>query len=283
MTPSSAHLVTARIWRRFFPLHPSPSRENSVRGLDHGVVRAGFPAQIRSTAAKSNHYLRKSIRCRSVTVPASWLGWVIGEKDEMVKLLARELKNHAPFTALGSVTGIAIMVVVVFGKVSYQISQGIFYTLHPLHVLLSALVTTAIFKRHSQGKLLPAIVIGYSGSIGIATISDSLIPYVGGVLLGVEMEFHIGFIEKWWFVNPLALAGITIGYLRPTTKFPHSGHVLLSTWASLFYLTAFGVSPWIPLLHFVFIFLFLAVWLPCCISDIVFPLLFTPKIPLRRY
>ena len=153
-----------------------------------------------------------------MTVPASWLGWVIGEKDEMVKLLARELKNHAPFTALGSVTGIAIMVVVVFGKVSYQISQGIFYTLHPLHVLLSALVTTAIFKRHSQGKLLPAIVIGYSGSIGIATISDSLIPYVGGVLLGVEMEFHIGFIEKWWFVNPLALAGITIGYLRPTNR-----------------------------------------------------------------
>lgn len=25
------------------------------------------------------------------------------------------------------------------------------------------------------------------------------------------------------------------------------------------------------------VFLFLAVWLPCCTSDIVFPLLFTPK------
>jgi hypothetical protein len=27
-------------------------------------------------------------------------------------------------------------------------------------------------------------------------------------------------------------------------------------------------------LHFVFLFLFLAVWLPCCFSDIVYPLLF---------
>ena len=211
---------------------------------------------------------------------ASWWLWVTREEVEMVKQIAGELRNHAPFTALGSVTGIAIMVIVVFGKVSPQISQGIFYTLHPLHVLLSALVTTAMFKKHTQGKLLPAIVIGYAGSIGIATISDSLIPYAGGALLGIEMEFHIGFIEKWWLVNPLAFAGIAIGYLRPTTKFPHSGHVLLSTWASLFYLTAFGISPWIPLVHFVFIFLFLAVWLPCCISDIVFPLLFTPKIPL---
>jgi hypothetical protein len=224
----------------------------------------------------------RSIRRLEVAVPAPWWRWLIGKEVEMVKQIARELKNHAPFTALGSVTGIAIMAIVVFGKVSSQTSQGIFYTLHPLHVLLSALVTTAMFKRHSQGKLLPALVIGYTGSIGIATISDSVIPYVGGALLGVEMEFHIGFIEKWWLVNPMALAGITIGYLRPTTKFPHSGHVLLSTWASLFYLTAFGITPWIPLLHFVFIFLFLAVWLPCCISDIVFPLLFTAKIPLRR-
>ncbi|MEE9583677.1 MAG: hypothetical protein V3W01_03340, partial [Dehalococcoidales bacterium] len=66
-------------------------------------------------------------------------------------------------------------------------------------------------------------------------------------------------------------------YLRPATKFPHFGHVLLSTWASLFYFTAFGVAEWIPLLPFIFLFLFFAVWLPCCVSDIVFPLLFTRK------
>jgi hypothetical protein len=113
------------------------------------------------------------------------------------------------------------------------------------------------------------------GSICIATLSDVVIPYLGGVLLTLKMEFHVGFIEKWWLVNPMALIGITIGYWKPTTKFPHAGHVLLSTWASLFYFTAFGMANWIPLLPFIFLILFLAVWIPCCTSDIVFPLLFT--------
>jgi hypothetical protein len=119
------------------------------------------------------------------------------------------------------------------------------------------------------------ILIGYVGSIGIATLSDVVIPYLGGALLTLKMEFHLGFIEKWWLVNPMALIGIAIGYWKPTTKFPHAGHVLLSTWASLFYFTAFGMANWIPLLPFIFLILFLAVWIPCCTSDIVFPLLFT--------
>jgi len=195
----------------------------------------------------------------------------------MIRRIAIELAGHIPFTASGAITGIIVMVIIIFGNVPPRISQTTFYTLHPLHVLLSALVTTAMYKKYSKGKIWAAILIGYSGSIGIATISDAIIPYLGGILPGVRMEFHLPFIEKWWLVNPLALIGITIGYLRPTTKSPHFGHVLLSTWASLFYFTAFGIANWIPLLPFVFLFLFLAVWLPCCISDIVFPLLFIKK------
>ncbi len=194
----------------------------------------------------------------------------------MLKQIANELKKHAPFTFLGAITGIIIMAVIAFANVPPEISHTLFYILHPVHVVLSALVTTAMYKRHSKGKLWAAILIGYAGSIGIATLSDVVIPYLGGSLLGIKIGFHLGFIEKWWLVNPLALAGITIGYWKPTTKFPHMGHVLLSTWASLFYFTAFGTANWIPLLPFLLLFLFLAVWIPCCTSDIIFPLLFTP-------
>ncbi len=193
----------------------------------------------------------------------------------MFRLITNELREHAPFTALGAVTGIIIMVIVVFGNIPSQISNTTFYTLHPLHVALSAIATTAMYKKYSNGKVWAAILIGYSGSIGIATLSDAVIPYLGGVLLGIKIEFHVPFIEEWWLINPLALIGIAIGYFRPTTKFPHYGHVLLSTWASLFYFTAFGIAYWIPLLPFIFLFLFLAVWIPVCLSDIVFPLLFT--------
>jgi hypothetical protein len=196
----------------------------------------------------------------------------------MVKRIAHELKEHLPFTALGALTGIIIMVIIVLGNVPSNISQTVFYTLHPLHVLLSALVTTAMYVRYRKAKFWVAILIGWTGSIGIATISDAIIPYLGGSLLHAQMEFHVPFIEEWW-INFLALGGIAIGYWKQTTKIPHFGHVLLSTWASLFYIMAFGKAEWIPLLPLIFLFLFLAVWLPCCLSDIVYPLLFLRKEP----
>ncbi|MFC2013286.1 hypothetical protein ACFLU8_00095 [Chloroflexota bacterium] len=197
----------------------------------------------------------------------------------MLRRIASELAEHAPFTAIGAVTGIIIIVIIVYGNVSAQISLTIFYTLHPLHVLLSALVTTAMYRKYGKGKVWAVILVGYTGSISIATLSDSIIPYVGEILLRLpHPESHIGFIEKWWLVNPMALIGIAIGYLRPTTKLPHSGHVLLSTWASLFHVAMAlgGIMNWL-LLPLIFLFLFLAVWIPCCLSDIVFPLLFTGK------
>ncbi len=198
--------------------------------------------------------------------------------SEMLRLITNELKEHAPFTAFGAITGIAVMAIVVVADVSSGISQTIFYTLHPLHIVLSALATTAMYRKYGSRRVWAVLLVGYFGSIGIATLSDAVIPYLGGVLLGLEIEFEVPFIKEWWLINPAALTGIAIGYLRPTTKFPHAGHVLLSTWASLFYFAAFGIlADWIPLFPFIFLFLFLAVWLPCCVSDIVFPLLVTGK------
>jgi len=107
------------------------------------------------------------------------------------------------------------------------------------------------------------IFIGYVGSIGIATLSDSVIPYLGEILLNMpHREIHLGFIEKWWLVNPLALFGIGVAYLRPSTKFPHFGHVLLSTWAStLPYYYGFRTNLELVYLHCYFYFLFLSAWL----------------------
>jgi hypothetical protein len=192
----------------------------------------------------------------------------------MAKRIALELARHAPFTAIGAVTGIVLMVVIVLTKLPAAVSEIAFYVLHPAHILFSAIVTTAMYRKYRPGKLWAAVLIGYTGSVGIATISDSIIPYLGAESFRVQISLHIGFIEKWWLINPVAFLGIAIGYLRPVTRVPHALHVLLSTYASLVYFTAFGVAEWLHLLHFVFLFLFLAVWLPCCFSDIVYPLLF---------
>jgi hypothetical protein len=217
---------------------------------------------------------------------------------QRLTLILKELRNHAPFTMFGALSGIVLMLL--FKNLNYETSRRLFYIFHPSHVLLSAIVTTAMFKLYSRkSNYVFVFLVGLFGSIGIGTLSDSLIPYVGELLLGMHVEAHahghedfaqrahIGFIEAWYIVIPAAVAGILIAVFRPKTKFPHAGHVLLSTWASSFHmlmamngrfsvLTAIGS----------FGFLFLAVWLPCCISDIVFPLLFVNSkvaVPLEHH
>ena len=205
----------------------------------------------------------------------------------MFKQIAGELRKHAPFTAVGAATGMIIMVLLVVSGTSARVSNAVFYTLHPLHVVLSALVTTSMYRLHGRGRLWAAVLVGYTGSVGVATLSDAVMPFLGGCLLNVPMEFHAPFIEatkmpfigveKWIVVNSAAGIGIVVGCWKPVTKLPHAGHVLLSTWASLFNFSAFGAANWMPLLPFLYVFLFLAVWLPCCVSDVVYPLLWTKE------
>jgi len=205
-----------------------------------------------------------------------------------MRQILRELKNHAPFTAFGAITGIVLIVVIILFNVLSQVtrvSSIIFYILHPAHVVLSAIATTAMYKlNRTDFKLLWGIIIGYTGSIVIATLSDSLIPYLGELLLNLPNRgIHIGLIEEPLIINGAAFLGILIALLVPKTKFSHSGHVLLSTWASLFHiLMAIGQTVSLIIIFPIFLFLFIAVWVPCCLSDIIFPLLFVPAKDTRE-
>jgi hypothetical protein len=169
------------------------------------------------------------------------------------------------------------MAIMIRMQVPRETSALLFWTCHPAHVFLSALVTTAIYRLHGNTGFWKTLAIGYFGSIGIATLSDCIVPYIGEILLNLPHRgLHLGFIEKWWLVNPLALAGIAVACQWPKTKFPHTAHVLLSTWASLFHITmALGTEISVTGIVWVAVFLFIAVWVPCCTSDIVFPLLFS--------
>jgi hypothetical protein len=195
----------------------------------------------------------------------------------MFRAIWRELEKHAPFTSAGALSGVLLLLV--FAGAPAWLSARLFWTLHPLHVLLSALTTTSMYILRGGTVGLKAVVIGYVGSIGIATLSDSLIPFAGEWMLDLPNRgVHVGFVEKWWLVNPLAFLGIGIAFLRPRTELPHAGHVLLSTWASLFHITlALGDALTAPMVAAVGVFLFLAVWIPCCASDIAFPLLFVRR------
>jgi len=201
-------------------------------------------------------------------------------------IILHELESHAPFTLFGAFTGLVCMLL--FKNLEHETSRRIFYVFHPGHVLLSAIVTASMFQFYTKRvRIIAVLLVGFFGSIGIGTLSDSLIPYIGEVLLGMRIEAHahehtsfaetahIGFIEAWYIVIPAAIAGVLIALFKPRTKVPHAGHVLLSTWASSFHiLMAMGGQLTILKAVGSFGFLFLAVLLPCCFSDIVFPLLF---------
>lgn len=194
-----------------------------------------------------------------------------------LQTIIKELRIHAPFTSIGTATGIVLMMIIIKSGMSRETSAVFFWALHPIHVFLSALVTAGMYRLHGNKGFWKTMAIGYFGSIGIATLSDSIIPFIGEILLDLPNRgLHLGVIEKWWLVNPLALLGIAVAFLRPQTKFPHAGHVFLSTWASLFHMTmAMQAGFDIITVLIVTVFLFIAVWAPCCTSDIVFPLLFS--------
>ena len=200
----------------------------------------------------------------------------------MLHLISDELKHHAPFTAIGAVSGIIIMLVISLANILPEvnrISETVFYVLHPLHVTFSAIVITSLYRKYKPGTIWQAILVGYIISVSMATLSDSLIPYLGEAALSLpQRELHIGFLEEWWLVNPAALLGILISFMRPATKFPHSAHVLISTWASLFHIImALGTTVTAVQFIVIFVFLFLAVWIPCCLSDIALPLVVVGK------
>lgn len=91
----------------------------------------------------------------------------------MLKQIIEELRKHALFTIFGAVTGIVI--VINFQGLPFEISYNIFYVLHPLHVLLSTLITASMYELHKCGRLkgkcsfAVLLIIGYAGLVGIAT------------------------------------------------------------------------------------------------------------------
>ncbi|MBI9015930.1 MAG: hypothetical protein JEZ07_01585 [Phycisphaerae bacterium] len=275
------------------------------------------------------------------------------------KYIIHQLKAHAPFTFIGAILGVGFMFIF-RALLTNDVSEKMFLVFHPAHVILSAIATAAMLIKHNKKiNIIALFVLGYIGAVGVATLSDTVIPFASQKILGIRIDAHahahaedepadiheedkhiedaaghesevkpdndivsaheqedadhpatgetevddhancshdpvdagheghlrLPFIEEWHIITPSALLGVLIAMFWTNTKFPHFGHVLLSIWASLSCVLAdmggtLGIGQWIGLTFA----LFLAVWIPCCISDIVFPLLFVkPGEPLPEH
>ena len=188
------------------------------------------------------------------------------------KELLHELKHHLPFTA--SATIIAIILVIflqyLFQK---QISENLFNIFHPLHIVASSIVTAGIFYKYKP-KVIYALLIGITGSIIIGSLSDIILPWLGGNLLGLGTSFHLLLIEEPVLILLSALIGSSIGISTKITEMPHFIHVFLSVFASLFYLLAFSLNFSLVYFAGAFLIVLIAVIIPCCMSDLLFPFFF---------
>jgi len=156
----------------------------------------------------------------------------------------------------------------------------LFHLFHPAHMLFSAAATAAMFARYER-KYVKAAIVGMTGAIVICGISDIVMPHCSLWLLGFHPPLHVCIVEHPGIVIPFAAIGVLVGLLASlgvsrSTLFSHSLHVFASTMASIFYMVGgIGMVAWIDRVGMVFFFVLAAVMVPCCLSDIVFPLAMT--------
>lgn len=158
----------------------------------------------------------------------------------------------------------------------------LFHSFHFLHVLFAATGTVITFLRYSRS-LLWAVVIGTCAPMIFCTLSDVLLPYAAGIILGVPMELHFCFHTELANVLPFLFVGICNGLVL---RLHHSGmlnffslgshfvHILISSLASLFYMVSHGFHDWSGRMGILYLFIVLAIVLPCTLSDIIVPMYF---------
>lgn len=206
--------------------------------------------------------------------------------------LVHELLHHFPYAVFSVALSLVILSFVsnVFGAcglgVAYKSADSLFHSLHFLHIVFSATGTVLTFLRFSSRPWWVGVLVGMLSPIFFCTLSDAVLPYLGGRMLGVPMHWHLCFYSEIANILPFLLIGILNGFIlghhhaSSLTLFSirtHSVHVLISSLASSFYWVAHGFSEWSLKIGIVFAFLLIAVLIPCTASDVVVPMIFSRR------
>ncbi|MCK5449974.1 hypothetical protein KAI32_03855, partial [Candidatus Pacearchaeota archaeon] len=180
--------------------------------------------------------------------------------------ILRELKNHLPFTLISSLmAGILVATFYSIDKTYFlAIIPTLFEFIHPAHVLVSAMATSAIYWKYKKS-LIKTVLVGITGAILIGSLSDVFFPWATGNLFSLHTHFHLPIITNPILIISVALIGSLAG-IYCMFRVSHSIHVFLSIFASLFYILAFSVEVNILTILLISLLVFLAVYIPCCIS-----------------
>jgi len=188
------------------------------------------------------------------------------------KIILKKLKEHIPFTAAATLVSVIIMSFLLIKQNLIPYAASSFHIFHWVHILFSSIVSTAIFYSYKK-KILLSLFSGILIAISIGSISDIIFPYIGSLLFNLPISFHLPLLESPVLILGIALFGSATGIIVKKTKFPHFVHVFISLIASLLYIFSYSTNFSVLTLLLIFLITSISVVIPCCLSDIVFPLL----------
>lgn len=201
--------------------------------------------------------------------------------------LTSELLHHLPYAIFSVAFALIILsfVTLAFKGMSEMLNaqkgaKMLFHSFHFMHIVFAATGTLITFRRFCK-TIMPALLVGIWSPVLFCTLSDSILPYLGGRALGVAMSFHLCFFTELANVLPFLFVGIINGFVmsrhsaahqKTYSIFSHFIHIFVSSLASTFYLVAHGFMDWYKDIGFVFLFIIIAVVIPCTLSDVVVPM-----------
>ncbi len=205
-------------------------------------------------------------------------------------LIKNELLTHLPYAVFSVAIGMIVLSFLRYfalanGQASDAMTKSsdmLFHSFHFLHLIFAATGTMITFFRFSKNFML-GLLVGSISPAFFCLLSDAVLPYIGGRMLGVDMDFHICFITELHNVLPFLGIGIVNGALLSSqhssvlnmfSVSSHFIHILVSSLASLFYLVSNGFDKWESSMGFIFLFLIFAVVIPCTFSDFIVPVYF---------
>lgn len=195
--------------------------------------------------------------------------------------LWHEILCHLPY-AIFSVAVALIVLTFLSTVADMQIAHRLFHSFHYLHILFAATGTVLMFRKYSKnvawgllaGTIIPAV---------FCTLSDTILPFLGGKALSLDMHFHWCFISHLDAVLPFLLMGVLNGWVMSAHEASrqifysigfHFSHIFISSMASILYLVSFGFDQWWHHMGFVFGYIIVVVLVPCTLADIVVPIVF---------
>ena|SRR5579871_6537619 len=201
-----------------------------------------------------------------------------------------ELMCHFPYAVFSVAFALSVLSFLVYisflgntdQKMICQGSDALFHSFHFMHIVFAATGTLITFFRYSQN-IIRGLLVGLFSASVFCTLSDVVFPYLAGSIMGVHMHFHICFMTEMHNILPFLVVGLINGFIMSRhhasqqerfSIFSHFVHILVSSFASMFYLVSHGCTDWYLNIGYVFLFLVVAVVVPCTLSDVVVPMTF---------